>query len=75
MIAKLADGHMLNSKYFCLHYFGPAIIKISVKATKNCVESLTAKGVHGSKIAVLTPIDILDIVHLQNTKKRLCLSS
>jgi len=30
---------------------------------------LIAKGIHGSKIAVLTPIVVLDTVHLQNTKK------
>ena len=54
---------------FRVAWAGPAIIKMSVKATKNCVESLIAKGIHGSKIAVLTPIIVLDTVHLQSTKK------
>jgi len=42
---------------------------MSVKATKNCVETLIAKGIQSSNIAVLTPTVVLDMDHLQSVKK------
>jgi len=42
---------------------------MSVKATKNCVENVIAKGIYASNIVVLTPTVVLDTVHLQSAKK------
>jgi len=44
------------------------MIKMSIKATKNCIKSLVAKGVHASDIVVLTPTVTLDTVHLQSPR-------
>jgi len=41
---------------------------MSVKATENCVKNLIAKGIHGSKIALLTSMVVLDTVHLQSPR-------
>jgi len=41
---------------------------MSVRATENCVKNLIAKGIHDSKIAVLTPVVVLDTVHLQSPR-------
>jgi len=41
---------------------------MSVRATKNCVENLTAKGINASNIVVLTPTVVLDTIHLQSSR-------
>ena len=38
---------------------------MTIKATKNCVENLIAKGIGASSIAVLIPTVVLDTAHLQ----------
>jgi len=40
-----------------------------INATKNCVENLIAKGIHGSNIAILIPTVVLGMVHFQSVKK------
>jgi len=59
---------MIKSKYFCLEKVGVKIIKMSVKATENCVESLMAKGINAASIVVLTPTGTLDTVYLQSPR-------
>jgi len=44
------------------------MIKMSIKATKNCIKSFVAKGVDASDIVVLTPTAILDTVYLQSPR-------
>jgi len=39
---------------------------MSIKATKNCVENLIAKGINASNIVVLTLAVVFDTVHLQS---------
>jgi len=60
---------MIKSKYFCLEKVGVKIIKMSVKATENCVESLMAKGINATSIVVLTLTVTLDTVCLQSPRK------
>jgi len=59
---------MIKSKYICLEKVVVKIIKMSVKATENCVESLKAKGINAASIVVLTPTVTLDTVHLQSPR-------
>ena len=63
---KPVDGHMLKCKYFCLETVSANKTKMSIKATKKCVENLIAKGINASHIVVLTPTVVLDTVHLQS---------
>jgi len=44
------------------------MIKMSIKATKNCIKILVVKGVDVSDIVVLTPTVTLDTVHLQSPR-------
>jgi len=41
---------------------------MSVKATKNCVESLMAKGINVASIAVLTLTVVLDTAYVQSSQ-------
>jgi len=65
---KLVDCQMIKSKYFCLEKVVVKIIKMSVKTTENCVESLMAKGINAASIVVLTPTVTLDTVYLQSPR-------
>ena len=60
---------MLKCKYFYLEKVLVYTVKMSVKATANCVENLIAKGINASNIAVLTPTVVLDTAYLQSFKK------
>ena len=62
---KTKDRNMLKSRYLSLEKSSVNKAKLSIKATKYCVENLIAKSIRASNIAVLIPSVILDTVHLQ----------
>jgi len=41
---------------------------MSVKAAKNCVENLMAKGINAASIVVLTPTVVLDTTYMQSSQ-------
>ena len=59
---------MIKSKDFYVEKVGVKIIKMTVKATENCVKSLMAKGINATTIVVLTPTVTLDTVYLQSPR-------
>jgi len=63
--SRLSDDKKYN---FCLEKVVVKIIKMSIKATENCVESLMTKGINAASIVVLTPTVTLDTVQLQSPR-------
>jgi len=68
IVRKLVDCQMIKSKYFCLEKIVVKIIKTSVKATENCVESLMAKGINAASIVVLTLTVVVNTAYLQSSQ-------
>lgn len=52
---KLVDGNMLSSKYFCLDKAMVDKLKMSVKASKTCVEKLLSEGISTADTIVMAP--------------------